>query len=99
LDLQRVAVRESKRHIDVAVSCLEKSLNWWHRLSSLGSVKTNPTISLVWLLIQLPPLTAALSPQRGEREYYRGSFFVPSPPMGERVRVRGKSITFPLPNL
>jgi hypothetical protein len=35
------------------------------------------------------PLTPTLSPQRGEREYYRSSFLVPSPPMGERVRVRG----------
>jgi len=36
------------------------------------------------------PLTPALSPrQRGEREHYRSSFFIPSPPMGERVRVRG----------
>jgi len=36
-----------------------------------------------------PPLTPALSPRRGERENYRSSFFIPSPPMGERVRVRG----------
>jgi hypothetical protein len=25
--------------------------------------------------------------------------FVPSPPMGERVRVRGKAIAFPLPSI
>jgi hypothetical protein len=39
------------------------------------------------------PLTPALSPRRGEREDYKGSFFIPSPPMGERVIVRGNKIT------
>ena len=38
-----------------------------------------------------PPLTPALSPRWGEREHYQGSFFIPSPPMGERVRVRGNN--------
>ncbi len=37
------------------------------------------------------PLTPALSPRRGERGHYQGSFFIPSPPMGERVRVRGNN--------
>jgi hypothetical protein len=36
-----------------------------------------------------PPSPHALSPRRGEREKYTGTVFIPSPPMGERVRVRG----------
>jgi hypothetical protein len=46
---------------------------------------------MVTLLVD-PPHPCPLPPQ-GEREYYLVSIFIPSPPMGERVRVRGKGIT------
>jgi hypothetical protein len=39
------------------------------------------------------PLTPALSPRWGERAFYQGSFFIPSPPMGERVKVRGNRLS------
>jgi hypothetical protein len=45
----------------------------------------------------LASLTPALSlPRRGRGALY-GFFFIPSPPMGERVRVRGNKFACPLP--
>jgi hypothetical protein len=43
------------------------------------------------------PLPPALSPRWVEREYCRDSFFFPSPPRGERVRVRRNKFTGSLP--
>jgi hypothetical protein len=44
-----------------------------------------PTLIYLWVKVRL-----AGEGVLQELEHYRRSFFIPSPPMGERVRVRGK---------